>query len=274
MSYAKRLEALHGARWWRAGIGVAIFVNSLVLGAITETAEGSSLAVGLSRLDAILLALLVCDESLCVFVKRLAVLRNGWDMFDVGVTFLSLSPSVGVLSAFRVLRVLRVLRLISFVPRGRATVDALFGALRDMAAAFLILAVVFYSFVVIATNLFRDIDPAHYGTLGRSAAHLYAVMVSLGSNLESEMVFAADPWALPIFGAFIVVASFGLLNMFIAVLVAALKEQLDHENVAEERAHFERLERKLDALAAAMKTAGSSSIAPNRTFSRAWSYSY
>ena len=117
----------------------------------------------------------------------------------------------------------------------------------------MILAVVFYSFVVIATNLFRDIDPAHYGTLGRSAAHLYSVMVSLGSNLESEKVFAAEPWSLMLFGAFIVVASFGLLNMFIAVLVAALKEQLDRENVAEERAHFERLEQKIDALSAAIE---------------------
>ncbi len=253
MPYAKPLETLYAARSWRLAIGVAIFVNSVVLGAITEAPEGSLMAWRLGRADEALLALLVFDALLCIVVKRLAVLHSGWDMFDIGVTLASLSPSVGVLSAFRVLRVVRVMRLISFVPRGRATVDALLGALRNMAAAFMILAVVFYSFVVIATNLFRDIDPAHYGTLGRSAAHLYSVMVSLGSNLESEKVFAAEPWSLLLFGAFIVVASFGLLNMFIAVLVAALKEQLDRENVAEERAHFERLEQKVDALSAAIE---------------------
>lgn len=252
MRFLSVLEALYATRTWRVAIGLAIAVNSLVLGAITETPEGSALAIRLAHVDAALLALLVVDAVLCVVVKRLAILRSGWDLFDVGVTLVSLSPSVGALSAFRVLRVLRVLRLISFVPRGRATVDALLGALRNMAAAFMILAVVFYSFVVIATNLFRDLDPARYGTLGRSAAHLYSVMTSLGSNLESETIFGRDPWALPIFGAFIVVASFGLLNMFIAVLVAALKEQLDHENVAEERAHFARIERKLDALADAL----------------------
>ena len=253
MPYAKPLESLYAARSWRVAIGVAIFVNSVVLGAITEAPQGSLLAWRLGRADEALLALLVFDALLCLVVKQLAVLRNGWDMFDVGVTLVSLTPSVGVLSAFRVLRVVRVMRLISFVPRGRATVDALLGALRNMAAAFMILAVVFYSFVVIVTNLFRDIDPAHYGTLGRSAAHLYSVMVSLGSNLESETVFVAEPWSLLIFGAFIVVASFGLLNMFIAVLVAALKEQLDRENVLEERAHFERLEHKVDALSAAIE---------------------
>ena len=253
MLSAKSLEALHESQGWRITIGVAIFINSLVLGAMTEAPEGSLFDVRLEWVDEALLALLVADAALCVAVKRLAVLHSGWDLFDVGVTFLSLSPNVGALSAFRVLRVVRVMRLISFVPRGRATVDALLGALRHMAAAFMILAVVFYSFVVIATNLFRDIDPAHYGTLARSAGHLYAVMVSLGSGLESETIFAIDPWALPIFGAFIVIASFGLLNMFIAVLVTALKEQLDHDHVVEERAHFERLERKVDALAEALE---------------------
>lgn len=47
-------------------------------------------------------------SSLCIAVKRLAVLHSGWDLFDVGVTFLSLSPNVGAPSALRVLRVVRV----------------------------------------------------------------------------------------------------------------------------------------------------------------------
>ncbi len=235
---------------WGAGIGLAVFVNSIVLGAITETPEGSELAEWLARADLALLILLVVDVAFCIAVKRRAVLRGGWDMFDIVVTLVSVTPAFGMLSAFRVLRVIRVLRLISFVPHGRAMVDAMLHALRNMAAAFVVLAVVFYSFVVITTNLFRDIDPVHYGTLGRSAAHLYTVMVSLGSSLDTEVVLNGIPWALPIYAAFIIIASFGLMNMFIAVLVAALKEQLEAETIREERARFERLEQKIDALTA------------------------
>ncbi|MBV8568902.1 MAG: ion transporter [Methylobacteriaceae bacterium] len=252
----KQLYLLYAAPPWRVCVGIAVFVNSIVLGAITEVPGASESAHLLAQIDGGLLALLVLDALLLVAVKRRAVLHNGWDLFDVGVTLVSVAPSVGMLSAFRVLRVIRVLRLISFIPHGRATVDALLSALRNMSAAFVVLAVVFYSFVVIATNLFRDIDPARYGTLGRSAAHLYTVMVSLGSNLDTEVVFTDRPWALLIFGAFIVVASFGLLNMFIAVLVAALKEQLDREHVLEERARFNRLEQKVDRLAAAIEALG------------------
>src|SRR4051794_34865758 len=116
-----------------------------------------------------------------------------------------------------------------------------------MSASFIVLGAVFYSFVVIVTNLFRDVDPLHYGGLGRSAAHLFTVMVSLGANLEAEEMLEERPWAWLIFVAFIVVASFGLPNMFIAVLVAALKEQLDRKQMREERARFDRLEEKVDA---------------------------
>jgi len=250
------LASIYGSRAWRVAVGAAILANSLALGAAVEAPEGSAEAVGLERADQALLALLVVDVALCLLVKRRAVLASGWDLFDVSVTLVSVAPNVGFLSAFRVLRVVRVLRLVSFLPRGRATVDALFGALRDMTAAFLVLAVVFYSFVVIAASLFRDVDPAHYGTLTRSAAHLFSVMVSLGANLESETVFASLPWTAPLFAAFIVVASFGLLNMFIAVIVAALKEELDRDHVREERARFDRLERKLEEVAAGLAALG------------------
>jgi voltage-gated sodium channel len=247
------LASIYRSRAWRVFVGAAILANALVLGAVVETPEGSAQALWLERADKGLLALLVADVALCLLVKRRKILSSGWDLFDVAVTLASIVPNVGFLSAFRTLRVIRVLRLVSFLPHGRATVDALLKALRDMTAAFLVLAVVFYSFVVIATNMFRDVDPMRYGTLARSAAHLFSVMVSLGSNLENETIFGPLPWAVPLFGAFIVVASFGLLNMFIAVIVAALKEELDREHVREERARFDRLERKLEQVAAGLE---------------------
>jgi voltage-gated sodium channel len=126
-------------------------------------------------------------------------------------------------------------------------------AMRNMTAAYIVLGVVFYSFVVITTDLFRDVDPTHYGTLTRSAAHLYTVMVSLGSGLEAEPVLIDHPWALPVFAAFVLIVSFGLMNMFIAVLVTAMSGLIEEEAMQEERARFDRLERKVDALAALLE---------------------
>jgi hypothetical protein len=65
----RQLRSLYDARSWRIGIGLAVLVNSIVLGAITEAPEGSVLAGRLEWVDAALLNLLVVDIALCIAVK-------------------------------------------------------------------------------------------------------------------------------------------------------------------------------------------------------------
>ncbi|MBV9785308.1 MAG: ion transporter [Acidisphaera sp.] len=234
---------------WRIWVGCVVFSNSIVLGLLTAVPESSDAERLLAQIDDLMLAALVLDSVLCILVKGRRVLHNNWDLFDITVTMVSLAPRIDMLSALRVLRVVRVLRLLSFVPHGRATVDALFHALRRMTAAFVVMGVVFYSFAIIATNLFRGIDPAHYGSLGSTAIHLYAIMVSFGNDPDAILpVVEAVPWAWLVFVPFVVIASFGLLNLFIGVLAAAVKEQLDRKTAGRERARMERLEAKIDAL--------------------------
>jgi hypothetical protein len=65
----KQLSRLYASPPWRIGIGIAVFVNSIVLGAITEAPEGSALAHTLGQADAALLCLLVLDVALCIAVN-------------------------------------------------------------------------------------------------------------------------------------------------------------------------------------------------------------
>ncbi len=248
-----RLGAFHRSAFWRWATGVVILGNAALLGVLTVLPEEAPETAWLFRINDALLAWLVIDVALLVLDKGRRVWRNGWDVFDLTVTLLSLVPAIDALSALRVLRVLRVLRLLSFIPDVRVTIEALFGALHNMAAAFLVLAVVFYCFTIIATNLFRTIDPVHYGSLATSAIYLYATMASFGSNLEAVLpVVREAPWAWLIFAPFLMLASFGLLNLFIAVLVTALRERLDRKTMLRERQRFDRLEAKVDQLLAAL----------------------
>ncbi len=248
------LRRLYESSAWNLTIGLVVFANSIVLGMLTEVAEGSYAESVLTNVDAAMLTVLVADCVLCVAVRRRALLNSPWDLFDITVTLVSVMPHIEMLSALRVLRVLRVLRLVSFIPHGRATVDALFSAMRQMAAAFVVMGVVFYSVVIISTNLFREIDPVHYGSLGLSAIHLYAIMVSFGNDPDAIVpVVSVFPWAWLLYIPFVVIARFGLLNLFIGVLAAAVRDQLDAERAGRERAQLDRLEAKLDALAETLK---------------------
>lgn len=248
------LRRFYESSAWNLTIGLVVFANSIVLGMLTEVVEGSHADDVLSNLDAVMLSVLLADSALCIAVRRKTVLKNPWDLFDITVTVVSVIPHIEMLSALRVLRVLRVLRLVSFIPHGRATVDALFSAMRPMAAAFVVMGVVFYSVVIISTNLFREIDPVHYGNLGLSAIHLYAIMVSFGNDPDAIVpVVGVFPWAWLVFIPFVVIASFGLLNLFIGVLAAAVRDQLDAERSGRDRAQIDRLEAKVDALTEALR---------------------
>jgi hypothetical protein len=59
----QQLRKIYAAPAWRVGIGLAVFVNSIVLGAITEAQEGSELASYLGMADTTLLSLLVLDVA-------------------------------------------------------------------------------------------------------------------------------------------------------------------------------------------------------------------
>lgn len=252
-SLRNRLGTIHRSVFWRGVTGGVVLANAVLLGVLSALPGEGAEFLWLNRLNDALLAWLVLDVLLLVISKGRRVWRSGWDLFDLTVTLLSLMPAIDALSALRVLRVLRVLRLLSFIPDVRVTIEALFGAVHNMAAAFLVLAVVFYCFTIIATNLFRSLDPAHYGSLATSAVYLYATMASFGSNLEAVLpVVREAPWAWLLFVPFLMLASFGLLNLFIAVLVTALRERLDRKATLRERQRFERLEAKIDLLLAAL----------------------
>ena len=98
---------------------------------------------------------------------------------------------------------------------------------------------IFYIGSVMATKLFGDACPAWFGDLGRSAYSLFQIM-----TLESwsmgivRPVMETFPFAWAFFIPFILVTTFAVLNLFIAVVVNSMQEV--HE--AEEHGHEERVE--------------------------------
>mgnify|MGYP006210843333 CR=1 FL=1 len=103
----------------------------------------------------------------------------------------------------------------------------------------LVLLLVFYVFGVIATHLFGALVPDWFGHLGRSLYTLFQVM-----TLESwsmglvRPVMEVYPFAWLYFVPFILIATFMMLNLFIAVIVNAM--QSTHEPSAEEQAELVR----------------------------------
>ena len=95
----------------------------------------------------------------------------------------------------------------------------------------LLLAIIYYVFAVIATNLFATAFPDWFGTLGRSLYTLFQIMTLESWSMGiSRPVMEQFPYAWGFFIVFILIATFTMLNLFIAIIVNAMQSFSDEEH--------------------------------------------
>lgn len=203
-----------------------ILINAVILGLETSSTMMQHWGGLLRRLDQIILGLFVVEIGLRFVAHGWRLLKDPWGLFDTVVIAIALVPASGPLAVLRALRVLRVLRLISIVPSMKIVVQSLLSALPGMGSIVALLSLVFYVAAVIATQLFGGAFPEWFGTLGASLYTLFQVM-----TLESwsmgivRPVMEVYPFAWLYFVPFILIATFMMLNLFIAVIVDAIQNQ-------------------------------------------------
>lgn len=203
-----------------------ILINAVILGLETSSTMMQHWGGLLRWLDQIILGLFVIEIGLRFVASGWRLLKDPWGLFDTLVIAIALVPASGPLAVLRALRVLRVLRLVSIVPSMKIVVQSLLSALPGMGSIVALLSLVFYVAAVIATQLFGQAFPEWFGTLGASLFTLFQVM-----TLESwsmgivRPVMEVYPFAWLYFVPFILIATFMMLNLFIAVIVDAIQNQ-------------------------------------------------
>jgi voltage-gated sodium channel len=212
---------------------ILIVVNAILLGLETWSAA-MAFAGDLIRLaDRLILSVFVAEIAVRLYVYRRRFWRDPWSVFDFLVVSIALVPATGQLAVLRALRVLRVLRLMTMVPSMRRVVGALLAAIPGLGSIVLVLAIIYYVFAVIATNLFAASHPEWFGHLGRSLYTLFQIMTLESWSMGiSRPVMEHFPYAWAFFIPFILVATFTMLNLFIAIIVNAMQSFTDDERKA------------------------------------------
>lgn len=260
-SFRGRLKALVEAPLFQHFVTAVILVNAVTLGLETSAAAMEAAGPFLMALDRIALSIFVIELALKMLAYRLRFFRDGWNIFDFVIVAIALVPSAGPLSVLRALRILRVLRLLSVVPSLRKVVSSLIGALPGMGSIIAVLFLVFYVGAVLSTKLFGASFPDWFGTIGGSMYTLFQIM-----TLESwsmgivRPVLEVYPYAWIFFVPFIVLTSFMVLNLFIAIIVNSMQSLHEEEqnramDEREERAREERAEIERRAHAERVATA-------------------
>jgi len=208
-----------------------IIVNAAILGLETSPTMMDLMGEVLLWANKFILAIFVIEIALKLLAFGPRFFRSGWNVFDFLIVGISLIPTSGPLEILRALRVLRVLRLLSQVPKLRLIIESLIRSLPGMGWTTLLLMLVFYVFAVMGTMMFGAEFPDLWGNLARSLFTLFQVMTleSWSSGVARPM-FEAYPWVWIYFVPFILVSSFMVLNLFIAIIVTSTQSiHLDEE---------------------------------------------
>jgi len=219
-----------------------IIVNAVTLGLETSSAAMEAAGGLLKIIDHALLSVFVAEILVKLYAFGGRFFRNPWNVFDFLVVGVALLPATGPLT---VLRVLRVLRLVSMVPRFRFVVESLLRAVPGILSIAGLLLIVFYVAAVMATGFFGQVFPHWFGTIGESMYSLFQIMTLESWSMGIVRPVMEDyPHAWLFFVPFVIVTSFAVLNLFIALIVNSM--QTVHEQdcseaaAAEELAHDER----------------------------------
>jgi voltage-gated sodium channel len=201
-----------------------IFLNAIILGFETSPGIMAQYGHALKLADKFIIAIFVLELGARLIAYGAKFFRSGWNIFDfiiVAITFVPAQEQISVLRAFRILR---AFRLLSAVPKMRRVVEALLDSIPGLISIAGLLALIFYVFAVLATNLFGAQFPDLFGNIGRSMYTLFQIMTLEGWSAEVvRPIMEIHKWAWVFFIPFILISAFTVLNLFLALIVDSLQ---------------------------------------------------
>lgn len=252
------LARLVGGRAFQGTIIAVIVANAVLLGVETSPSVMAAAGGTLPFLNVLFQAIFCVEIALRIaaeWPRPLRFFRGGWNLFDFTVVGASLLPAAGSAATIaRLARILRVGRLVSSVPELRLIIGTMLRSIPSMGHVILLLAILLYVYAVTGNHLYGAIDPANWGSLGRSFDSLFQVL-TLEGWVEIRAATGAHPANGIFYGSFIFIAVFVVVNLFIAVVINNLESvkleeerRIAHDAGEDPRAAVARLREELDRL--------------------------
>lgn len=229
-----KLEVLVNSRLFNNFILILIVLNSLSLGIETFVISEKGTMV-LETFNWVCIAVFIVEILIKLRVSGGKFFKSGWNIFDVIIIGVSILPEVSFLSSARVLRLLRIFkvfratRVISKIGKLRKIVQALLCALPSIGWTMVLLAIIYYIFAVIGTNLYNVIAPEYFGDLWKSFYTLFQITMADDLGNISRPIMDVAPSAAMYFISFIVLATILVLNVIIGIVVDSIEEVKQQE---------------------------------------------
>lgn len=216
------------SQWFEYFIIAVIIVNGIILGLETSSTVsrlygdllylGNDVALGVFIVEAAL-------KMLAFWPRPHRYFRDGWNVFDFLIIVFALVPATGQFAMIaRLARLLRVVRLISAIRDLRLIVAALVRSIPSVGHVMMLMSIVAYIYAIMGHQLFHQHDPEHWGTLGRSLLTLFNITTLDNWTQIMNAAMEHHSWSWVYFVSFVVVGTFVVINLFIAIIINSLDD--------------------------------------------------
>ncbi|WP_326551741.1 ion transporter [Micromonospora sp. NBC_01813] len=208
-------------------VGV-ILANAVTLGLSTYSSVDAVAGRVLTGLEAVFLTIFVVEVAIrfASYGRRPQdFFRTGWNVFDLLVVGAAVLPGLPAGSTLlRLARIARITRVVRFFPALRAIVAGVARSLPGVAGFLVLSVLVLYVYGMVGWLLFADDYPADYGNIGRAVLTLF-VLLSLETLPDAiEAGRALGDWTLLYFVSYVLIASYLLVNVLVAVIINSMEE--------------------------------------------------
>ncbi|MEM9707057.1 MAG: ion transporter [Pseudomonadota bacterium] len=255
----EKLRAFVESAPFQAVVLALILVNAVILGAETLAPVKESYLDVLMHIDRAIIYAFTIEVALRIVAYRVDYFRSGWNLFDLAIVIVSLVAATSGLAAIRAFRVLRVLRVVTVFPRMRLVVSALFDSIPGIASGGIVLVLIVYVFAVIAANLYGPLHNELFGDVFAAMYTLFQVMTLEGWAEIADEVAQTHPNSWIFFLSFVFIATFTMLNLFVAIVVRVVDEDAEEAEAADgalldQREELRRLRAEISSLKASIDT--------------------
>jgi len=247
MPFQEPIRKLVDSSPFQTGVLALILINSALLGLETLPSVKDAIGVEILALDRIVISLFTAEIVLRFYAAPASYFRSGWNIFDFIIVAISLFAASSGLAAVRALRVLRVLRLVTVIPRMRVVVSALLDSIPGIASVGVVLVLIVYVFAVIGANIYGADHPEIFGNVFISMYTLFQVMTLEGWAEIASQVATTHERSWIFFLTFVLIATFTMLNLFVAIVVKTVDDEEDPKYLTL-RAQNEDILAKLDEM--------------------------
>lgn len=216
-------------------IGVILF-GAILLGLETSPDLANRYADWFEWLNQVVLVIFVIEAALKILAltpRPFDYFKNGWNVFDFIIIILCLIPSTGPFAVVaRTARLFRILRLVTAIPELRLIVSTLLRTIPSMGHIVMLMGMVFYMYGIAGYHLFNEHDPQHWGTLGLALLTLFRIVTLEDWTDVMYTGMELHPYTWIFFVSFVVIATFVVVNLFIAVVINNLHDARDADDEA------------------------------------------